>query len=212
MSLEVRRMRATHYELSAEFDWYDPPEEARTQFVCVAHEVAVLLTVSLGYAVSVVGSPNVSLGDGRSMGGPWHYKLGCILAGPDESEWRSIATLVSRQQFSPLLDDLALRYRASLDSPDDVLAHAYFCLTCIESAAGSRRAAARRYAIEYGVLRTLGEISANVGDSRTARKHPKRQATAAELVWVREAFRRIILQVAQAHPKQLGMADLPPLE
>ena len=102
----------------------------------------------------------------------------------------------------------------------------YFVLTLVEAAAEEptctddkkprkkskrRDRAAQRFRIDYEVLATLGGLTTERGDQKTARKAPPdghfQELTGAEPAWLEQAIREII--------KRLGAraagANLPPL-
>lgn len=96
---------------------------------------------------------------------------------------------------------------------------AYFVLTLLESAAGSRPNAARSFQIDLSVLRTIGRLSSTKGDENTARKaSPGNQFQAlsgAEKQWLEDAVRRVIHRLgehASGGPlSSISLRDLPNL-
>jgi hypothetical protein len=96
-------------------------------------------------------------------------------------------------------------------------AMAYFVLTVLESAAGTRLAAACAYQIDSDVLGAIGRLSSTKGDERTARKagaHNQYQDLSdREKQWLEEAVRRVILRLgehASGSPLSLiTLKDLP---
>ncbi len=121
-------------------------------------------------------------------------------------------------QVSPLVEALWRRYEGYVFGREPMFAMAYFCLTAIEKAAGSRRAAAAKFSIDLEVLSKMGELSSNRGDEREARKitnKAPRQATGSERAWTETTIRKFIEHVgaseAGAPMKKLTLTDLPAL-
>ena len=62
-----------------------------------------------------------------------------------------------------------LRYMRYRENREPLPSMAYFCLTVLEAAAGSRKAAAGKYGIDMSVLNRIGDLTANRGGAE-ARK------------------------------------------
>lgn len=96
---------------------------------------------------------------------------------------------------------------------------AYFVLTLLESAAGSRQSAARSFQIELSVLRTIGRLSSTKGDESTARKASSgnqfQELSGSEKQWLEEAIRRVIHRLGEhasgAPLAPISLRDLPSL-
>jgi len=114
-----------------------------------------------------------------------------------------------------------LRYVGYRRGREPLISMAYFCLTVLESSAGSQRdrraVTATRYRIDISVLRTLGRLCVE-GDPRTARKvvsKPQRPLTGAEIQWVEAAVCALVRRAgehafnATAPRKVIDCADLP---
>ena len=97
---------------------------------------------------------------------------------------------------------------------------AYFCLTVLEIATGSkrdkRRKAAAKYRIEPAVLKKLRELSSDRGDPRRARKMPTPATpplSGTEEAWIHAAIKQLILRVGDQRNvldlPTITMADLP---
>ena len=101
---------------------------------------------------------------------------------------------------------------------------AYFCLTVLEASAGGRpherrTSAAELYHVDRTVLKTLGDLTSDVGDQMTARKTHFTYARAhsrAEIAWMEAVVQRLIRRAGEvafdpgrAWP-QITMADFPP--
>lgn len=78
---------------------------------------------------------------------------------------------------------------------------AYFVLTLLESAAGSRPNAARSFNIESDVLSTIGKLSSTKGDASTARKASPgtqfQELTGAEKQWLEKVLPLIIHRLGE---------------
>lgn len=78
---------------------------------------------------------------------------------------------------------------------------AYFVLTLLESAAGSRQDAARSFQIDLPVLATIGRLSSTKGDESTARKagpgNQFQELSGSEKQWLEEAVRRAIHRLGE---------------
>ncbi len=120
-------------------------------------------------------------------------------------------------KFTPDLETLWRRYEGYRAQREPLAAMAYFCLTVLETSAGSRPKAATQYSIDAKVLGKLGELTAERGDGATARKMQSSLVpyTPTEIRWVEEAIRIIIRRVAGiaagAACPMITMKDLPSL-
>lgn len=94
---------------------------------------------------------------------------------------------------------------------------AYFVLTLLESAAGSRQSAARSFQIDVAVLGTIGRLSSTKGDESTARKagpgNQFQELSGAEKQWLEEAVRRVVHRLGEhasgAPLTLISLTDLP---
>jgi len=126
---------------------------------------------------------------------------------------------------SPDVESLWHRYEGYLDGKELLLNMAYFCLSTIELnyGQGRREVAAHTLNVDPKVLNTLGRLTSTKGDSRTARKAPKRgdsqPLSGTECTWI-QAVAKMLIRRAGEHaacddsstlPK-IGMSDFPPLE
>ena len=78
---------------------------------------------------------------------------------------------------------------------------AYFVLTLLESAAGSRQGAARSFQIDLPVLAMIGRLSSTKGNESTARKagpgNQFQELSGPEKQWLEEAVRRAIFRLGE---------------
>jgi len=120
-------------------------------------------------------------------------------------------------KLTPNLETLWTRYEGYRSQREPLSAMAYFCLTVLETSAGGRAEAATQYSIDPKVLGKIGELTANRGDSATARKMQSSLVpyTPAEIGWVEEAIRIIIRRVGEtatgAPCPMITLKDLPNL-
>lgn len=122
---------------------------------------------------------------------------------------------------SPDVETMWHRYQGYLEGREPLANMAFACLTLLEGNAGTRKRAARQYAICPEVLDKLGYLTSEVGDDRTARKLKRRKEprphTPREIAWVEAAIKASIRRVGQwafdpeASWPQLTMGDLPKL-
>ena len=122
-------------------------------------------------------------------------------------------------RVNPDVDTLWHRFEGYTQSREPLLAMAYFCLTLLEARTGGRKNAEKQYRIHKNVLDKLGELTANKGDERTARKLKKAGVpvplTPMETHWIEAAIKAIIWRVGEmdANPSLdvITMSDLPKL-
>lgn len=122
----------------------------------------------------------------------------------------------------PDVESLWHRYEGYLDGKEPLLSMAFFCLTMIEEmyGQGDREAAAHAMNVDPAILNTLGRLTSTKGDSRTARKAPRRgdsqPLSGTECAWI-QAVVRMLIHRAGEHaacndsstlPK-IGMSDFP---
>lgn len=97
------------------------------------------------------------------------------------------------------VNGLFLRYNEYLEGREKLLTTAYFCLSYLESLEGKREKVAEKYGIDIKVLSKLGDLTANYGDVKTARKFCKgstlKPLTRLGEMWVQEALKKIIFRV-----------------
>lgn len=118
-----------------------------------------------------------------------------------------------------LVRTLWTRYVKYQEGREPLLSMAYFCLTALESDAGSRVDAATKYKIHANVLRKLGELTSTRGDSATARKASGALNTiplsGQESAWIEAAVLWLIRRAGEVatggDPSPLQMSELPPL-
>lgn len=138
-----------------------------------------------------------------------------------------VSTHVTRREYppppaqfavDPIVETLWRRYEGHIAGREPIFSMAYFCLTEVERAAGSRRDAAHKFTIDLKVLSTLGELSTARGDATEARKavgQSPRPASGAEIAWLQATVRALVQQAARVAsgvaPLRLTMSDLPPL-
>jgi len=120
-------------------------------------------------------------------------------------------------RVNPDVDTLWHRFEGYSQGREPLLAMAYFCLTLLEARAGGRKNAEKQYRIQKAVLDKLGELTANRGDEKTARKlkkaSPPAPLTPAEARRIEVAIKAIIWRVGEmgTNPSLavIGMSDLP---
>lgn len=102
---------------------------------------------------------------------------------------------------------------------------AHYCLTTLEASVGTkkdaRRQAAKRYRIEFDILKRLGHLSSEVGDASLVRKRIPGQVlyplTPAEVAWMEAVVKRLIQRVGEwaadptANWPLITMGDFPRL-
>ncbi len=118
------------------------------------------------------------------------------------------------QEFtlSSVVEALWDRYCKYVAGNEPLLTMAYACLTLLGS--GHRKDVAKQLGIEEMVLRKLGELTAQRGDSLTARKIGQsiKPLKAEEKTWIEESLKAIILHLATpSKGTKLTMKDLPSL-
>jgi hypothetical protein len=124
----------------------------------------------------------------------------------------------SDMKLTPDLEALWMRYIGHQANREPLPAMAYFCLTVLETSAGDRSHAARKFNIDSKVLGKIGELTERRGNPRTARKMAANfvQHTPQEISWLEEAIKLIIRRVAEnasgAVCPKITMKDLPACE
>ena len=114
------------------------------------------------------------------------------------------------------VETLWFRYSLYKGGRDSLTGMAYFCMTYVE---WLKRDQAADLAISNQILSTLGRLT-SIGDAMTARKwdrpRERRRHTSKEFEWMDAAVRALIRRVGEraagTPPRQLTMADLPPLD
>ena len=127
-------------------------------------------------------------------------------------------------ETSPCLIDVETlwqRYNNYLDGKEPLPAMAYFCLTLIENKAGGkkkRESAAKLFLIDEEILSTLGNLTTNRGDPKTARKVPEKGKNMIALSnneekWIKAAVKILIRRMGELANIQsaqpITMSDLP---
>ena len=116
------------------------------------------------------------------------------------------------------VEAMSLRYTRYRESKDTLAGMAYFCLTVLEQAAGSRQAIPAMFGVAASIVTTLGRLTGEKGGSE-ARKGKGRphEFTGEERNWIDQAVKRLIWRAAEvAHDPasaqiQITMAELPKL-
>ena len=108
-------------------------------------------------------------------------------------------------------------YRAYHSNRRTLADAAYFSLTVLERAAGKRKNAATRFAIDEQVLRKIGELTGQKGgiDARKA-KGTVAEFTPNERAWLEQSLKVMLRRCAEVANSSgphrvIGMSDLPPL-
>lgn len=115
---------------------------------------------------------------------------------------------LSRAKFPPVPHDFIIspdvetiynRYKGYLDNREKLTSMAYMCLTVLETASGSRKAAAKKYQIDDKVLSKWGELVSERGSEMEARKAAKNKAfsplTDKEREWLVALIKIIIIRL-----------------
>ena len=107
-------------------------------------------------------------------------------------------------RLSPDVEIMLMRYEMHRAGDESLTSMASMCLSILEASAGrrnKRERAAKRYSVDEKVLGTLGTLTSEVGDERTARKVPKsrtyRPHSPAQTAWIEAVVRRLILRVGE---------------
>ena len=122
-------------------------------------------------------------------------------------------------EVSPDVETLWQRYERYRKGREPLPGMANFCLTVIQALAGGREEAAELFHISKAVLGKLGDLAANRGDERTARKVPPSGVLTPlrpqEAAWIEAAIKVIIRRVGEVgvNPSlpEITMSDLPSL-
>lgn len=126
-------------------------------------------------------------------------------------------------RLSPDAESILLRYQRYLDGREPLLAMAYFCLTVLLASTrapkGKRASAAKKYKIEEGVLKKMGDLTSEKhGDRSSARKATTGRAqptTSSEQAWLEAALKALIWRLGDTRPPaalpRITLADLPRL-
>lgn len=123
-------------------------------------------------------------------------------------------------KISPDVITLWQRYEVYLNNHEPIQSMANACRTFIISLAGNKKNAEKKFRIDIGVLRKLGELtSENRGDKKTVRKFKSgispRPLSPIENEWIKAALMAIIRRVgeidAAASLPIITMNDLPKL-
>jgi hypothetical protein len=116
-----------------------------------------------------------------------------------------------------LVELMWARLEGHIENREPLQSMAYFCLTAMEAATGSRRFAARQWGIDYEVLDTLGRLTSTKVDPQLPRKALHWRAeelSSAERAWVSATVRAVIRHIGAREAgvtARLEMADLPKL-
>ena len=111
------------------------------------------------------------------------------------------------------------RYQGYKQGREPLPAMAYFCLTVLESSAGSRKDASFAFKISRNVLDRIGELTTERGDRLSARKYGAvasgRPLAGNEVRWLEEVVKAIIRRMGELHAldtlPQIDMLSLPQL-
>lgn len=87
------------------------------------------------------------------------------------------------------------RIRAFASREEPLSSVAYWCLTLLEEAAGSRRAAAELYGISYTVLQMLGRLSSEHGGVEGRKAAARDEFTEDERYWLEVMLTRVLERV-----------------
>ena len=120
---------------------------------------------------------------------------------------------------TPFVEHLWKRYAAYLDGKDVLTTVGYVIFSAIQSDAGSRQEMSAKYAIDLEVLKMMGKLTSDIGDTMSARKFDQfsqnRAHTPAEREWIETCAKILIRRAAEhafdpgARLKPITMADLP---
>jgi len=118
---------------------------------------------------------------------------------------------------SPAVESLRARLRSVRTHPWTLTATAYYAKTALEDLAGGRPHAAEHFAISTNVLDTLGRLASKFDPAHGRKFNEKADPlTSAELEWLRQALRAVIVRVGEVQGgatglDQITLAALPPL-
>jgi len=124
---------------------------------------------------------------------------------------------------TPDVETLWQRYNNYLDGKEPLPSMANFCLTLVENKAGKkgkkgkREYAADLFKIDKPILKMLGNLTANRGDSMTARKIPEEgdliPLSGKEIEWIKAAVKILIRRMGELaniqSAQRITMKDLP---
>ncbi|MFH2011589.1 MAG: hypothetical protein ABIJ37_02610 [Pseudomonadota bacterium] len=122
-------------------------------------------------------------------------------------------------RVNPDVETLWNRFNGYIQGNEPLLSMAYFILTFLEARANGRKKAGELYLIHKNVLDKLGELTAERGDEKTARKIKKTNKLMTlnhtETCWIEAIIKAIIRRVGEIDvnpsPDILTMKDLPML-
>ena len=104
-------------------------------------------------------------------------------------------------QATPEVQHAYRRWLGYRSGNEPLQSMAYFVLTLLESAAGSRQGAARSFQIDLPVLAMIGRLSSTKGNESTARKagpgNQFQELSGPEKQWLEEAVRRAIYRLGE---------------
>ncbi len=116
------------------------------------------------------------------------------------------------------VEAMSVRYTRYRESKDTLAGMAYFCLTVLEQAAGSRQAIPAMFGVAASIVTTLGRLTGEKGGSEARKgKGRPREFTGEERNWIDRAVKRLIWRAAEvAHDPasaqtKITMAELPKL-
>lgn len=122
-------------------------------------------------------------------------------------------------KYSLDVESLINRFEGFQNGKEPLLSMAYFCLTIIESSAGSRTKAVEKYSIRRDVLNKLGDLTSERGDKSEARKVKNRLSfeplTMPEQNWIIKTLKLLIRRKAEydfdpyATFQEITMGELP---
>lgn len=108
----------------------------------------------------------------------------------------------SNFEVNKVVNVLWERFEKYLEGKEPLLSMAYFCLTYMESIAGTRKRIGAKYSIPLNVLNKLGELTAKEGDELTARKGKGHKLTPLSLEnkqWIEATIRLLIEKAGEVH-------------
>lgn len=103
--------------------------------------------------------------------------------------------------YSADVESIWKRYQSFIEGREPLLSMAYFCLTVLQARANGQREIPNKYMIDIKVLKKLGELTSERGDTSEARKLQSssnfKSLTANEKNWIQELIKKIIRRKAE---------------
>jgi len=147
----------------------------------------------------VIDLKPVSTNKGKVVGAVAIFAVGCEA----KVEVVRAAYPPTPSGLKPSLDTEAMwhRYSQYLEGRESIASMGYFCLSLLQRQAGGKSALAKQYNVGMDVLKTLGKLTSEVGDLKSARKLDQdsevRAHTLEEVEWIKAAVKALIRRKAE---------------